>query len=100
MVKEKEAHIEQLMQEFEIERTELAKVTTEREAVRAIEIIGLKNESSLRIIIFGLLRQNILEFHKHLCLCLRLSKLSIELLFSIEGKRVEGGSLFLEHIFV
>lgn len=33
MVKEKEAHIEQLMQEFEIERTELAKVTTEREVV-------------------------------------------------------------------
>ncbi|KAL5962285.1 CAP-Gly domain-containing linker protein 1, partial [Taenia solium] len=31
VVKEKEAHIEQLMQEFEMERTELAKVTTERE---------------------------------------------------------------------
>lgn len=33
VVKEKEAHIEQLLQEFEMERAELAKITTEREIV-------------------------------------------------------------------
>ncbi len=32
-MKEKEAHIEQLLQEFEMERAELAKITTEREMV-------------------------------------------------------------------
>ncbi|VDD77637.1 unnamed protein product [Mesocestoides corti] len=33
VVKEKEAHIEQLLQEFEMERNELAKVTAEREMI-------------------------------------------------------------------
>ncbi|VUZ57584.1 unnamed protein product [Hymenolepis diminuta] len=42
VVKEKEAHIEQLMQEFEIERTELAKVTTERE-VFEMEAMNQRN---------------------------------------------------------
>nr|CDS15645.1 Cytoskeleton associated protein CAP Gly [Echinococcus granulosus] len=42
VVKEKEAHIEQLMQEFEMERTELAKVTTEREMFE-MEAAGQRN---------------------------------------------------------
>ncbi|KAM7539949.1 hypothetical protein Aperf_G00000024343 [Anoplocephala perfoliata] len=42
VVKEKEAHIDQLMQEFEIERTELAKVTTEREAFE-MEAVSQRN---------------------------------------------------------
>ncbi|VDO10276.1 unnamed protein product [Rodentolepis nana] len=42
VVKEKEAHIEQLMQEFEIERTELARVTTEREAFE-MEAVNQRN---------------------------------------------------------
>ncbi|VDM34716.1 unnamed protein product [Hydatigera taeniaeformis] len=42
VVKEKEAHIEQLMQEFEMERTELAKVTTEREMFE-MEATGQRN---------------------------------------------------------